>query len=126
MIPFRVAGMPPILLESTQVTTAYPLHTAALQIAIADHRPQYDDVAIDSDDVILHAIIARTLQIAADCPAEKLAALYDMWNAQTEDHPIHSLAICRVLEILEPILELTGATVPSVPVPAVAADLETA
>jgi hypothetical protein len=109
--------------ESTIVNTAYPLHTAALQIAIADHRPKFDDIAFDSDDVILHAIIARTLQIAADCPADKLGGLYDIWNSQTEEHPVHSLAICRVLEILEPILELTGDTVPPTPMPAPAVEM---
>lgn len=88
----------------------YPLHRAALMIAIADHRPHYDAVSIDSDDCILHAIIARHLYIASECAAEKLGQLFDIWNAQHEQHPLHSLAMCRVLEIIEPILELTGDT----------------
>lgn len=96
----------------------YPLHRAALMIAIADHRPNYDVVGIDSDDCILHAIIARHLYIASECPAEKLGQLFDTWNHQTEQHPLHSLAICRVLEIMEPILELTGDTVAPVMAPA--------
>lgn len=80
---------------------------------MADHRPQYEDADVDSDGVILHGIITRHLHIAAECPADQLAALYDRWNKQDEDHPLHSLAICRVLEILEPILEMLD----TVPVP---------
>lgn len=98
-------------------TTAYPLHSAAIRIVIADIRCKLVDATnrgADSDDIIFLAVLEKLLHTAVECPIERLDALIRAWMTNGDSHQIeYDAKICAAEYVQDLLYEAEAATVPA-------------